>query len=121
MTLPNFPTYLLFLLSCPMANLTWGNLPRYAWHFLLRRVITKLLMFFLQVFIDPESSMMGFPVIESRFQAEAHLVLKLAKQPPTSSIIPILIHHPPKDTESATKIFGYLANRVTGKPLTISM
>lgn len=63
---------------------------------------------------------MGFPVIESRFQAEAHLVLKLAKQPPTSSIVPILIHHPPKDAESATRIFGYLANRVTGKLLTIS-
>ncbi|KDQ08135.1 hypothetical protein BOTBODRAFT_180161 [Botryobasidium botryosum FD-172 SS1] len=66
-----------------------------------------------EVFIDPDSSIMGFLVVDPsvRLGLAACSELQLKEQPPIEAIIARLSSQPPNDHETANRIFSYLDKR----------
>ncbi len=74
-----------------------------------------------------ECATLGFPLVEPSLRPDAQTKLQVLKDPPTSSIMPILAQRPPRKHGIAQLWFEYLASRVAdfspeqlGQPKTIA-
>ncbi len=62
-----------------------------------------------KVYVDPDSAIFGFNVIQDTFRDVAVDKLRLKRQPPPHLIVTLLEKNPPKLVEQATKWFEALA------------
>lgn len=66
------------------------------------------------MFVEPDSTILGFNVLHSSFRDGAAEKLKLLKRPPTSMIVPLLQKSAPKTQKGAQQWFEILAGRLAG-------
>ncbi|KAG8964408.1 hypothetical protein FRC03_001809 [Tulasnella sp. 419] len=65
-----------------------------------------------EVFMDPECAVMGFSLAKQGLRNVVCTKLRLQMDPPTCSIMDILLASPPADPETARKCFEYLTSRM---------
>ncbi|EJD52006.1 hypothetical protein AURDEDRAFT_181569 [Auricularia subglabra TFB-10046 SS5] len=72
---------------------------------------TKMMASPLEVYSNPDCSVMGFSVVDAALRTDA-LKLRISESPPAASMIEVLAKHPPTDHAVATRWFEFMAGRL---------